>query len=127
VIGFFEDESNSEDVRSGSSEPVVRSLVTEEYLRMLVAMSNERFLVNSERKERFRTTLVSGCSAEDSDGPKPRGKARPLGWEDSETRKERMRAEGLRRKKMLESQATQNSGNGSDPKDDEEIWNSLGT
>ncbi|KAL4870450.1 hypothetical protein BDV12DRAFT_58234 [Aspergillus spectabilis] len=127
VIGYCEDESNTGDVGSGNSEPVVRSLVTEEYLRMLVAMSNERFLVNSERKERFRTALVSSCSTEDSDGTKLKGKARPPGWEDPETRKERMRAEGLRRKKMLESQARQNNGYGSDSKDDDGIRNSLGS
>ncbi|KAJ6095273.1 hypothetical protein N7486_006019 [Penicillium sp. IBT 16267x] len=48
VIGYFDDEHDS------TAEPVVRSVVTEEYLEMLVMMANERFAVNAERRERFR-------------------------------------------------------------------------
>ncbi|EAL85804.1 DUF207 domain protein [Aspergillus fumigatus A1163] len=86
------------------SEPVIRSLVTEEYLQMLVAISNERFLVNAERKERFRTNLLKLCSTEQLCGPKTRSKAKHEGWEDPAARRERKRTEGLMRKKFLETQ-----------------------
>ncbi|KAL4936742.1 methyltransferase TYW3-domain-containing protein [Aspergillus oleicola] len=104
VIGYCEDEDGH-----GSAEPVIRSLVSEEYLQMLVNMSNERFSVNAERKERFRTAVLNSCSVDESSNDtttKTKGKTKP-GWEDPEKRKERKRAEGLARKKMLESQATQ--------------------
>ncbi|KAL4917769.1 methyltransferase TYW3-domain-containing protein [Aspergillus aurantiobrunneus] len=107
VIGYCEDDGGGGDERYGSGEPIIRSLVSEEYLRMLVAMSNERFSVNSERKDRFRTAMLNGCSTENSNGAKAKGRTRPPGWEDPEKRKERMRAEGLMRKKQLESRVTQ--------------------
>ncbi|OJJ43107.1 hypothetical protein ASPZODRAFT_74918 [Penicilliopsis zonata CBS 506.65] len=102
VIGYC-DESNPEE----DGEPVVRSLVTEGYLEMLIAMSNERFSTNSERRERFRSSLLDLCSAAQSQHTKTTGKARarPAGWEDPEARRERKRAEGLARKRALESQA----------------------
>ncbi|KAL4883855.1 methyltransferase TYW3-domain-containing protein [Aspergillus karnatakaensis] len=127
VIGYCEDSSSNEGNGLGGNEPVVKSLVSEEYLQMLVAMSNERFSVNTERKERFRTALLNGCSDNESTGSKPKGKSKPPGWEDSETRKERMRAEGLMRKKMLESQVTHNNGQGSDHEYDYGIPASLDT
>ncbi|KAI9370653.1 methyltransferase TYW3-domain-containing protein [Aspergillus egyptiacus] len=98
VVGYCEDDDNG--------EPVIRSLVTEEYLRMLVAIANERFSVNSERRERFRTTLLNACSQDQPSG-KTKGRTRFPGWEDPEVRKERKRAEGLARKKLLENQAKQ--------------------
>lgn len=71
----------------------VRSLVSEEYLHMFVALANERFKVNSERIERFRVKLMElyqrflrGSSS------------RKAGWEDPEARRERKRAEGLQKK-----------------------------
>lgn len=104
VIGYAEgtDDDNDND----DKEPVVRSLVTEEYLEMLVAISNERFGVNTERKERFRVGLLEVClPGQGTESSKGKGKARPPGWEDPEKRRERKRAEGLMRKKLLESQA----------------------
>ncbi|KAL2830227.1 tRNA wybutosine-synthesizing protein [Aspergillus cavernicola] len=85
IIGYCEDDDNG--------EPVIRSLVTEEYLQMLVAISIERFSVNSERRERFRTTLLNACSTDHSSA-KTKMRTKPTGWEDSEKRKEKMRAEG---------------------------------
>ncbi|KAL4963906.1 tRNA wybutosine-synthesizing 3 family protein [Aspergillus stella-maris] len=100
IIGYCEDND------SESEEPIIRSLVSEEYIQMLVNMSNERFTVNAERKERFRTAVMRNCSAENSSGTaKTKGKTK-AGWENPEQRRERKRAEGLARKKMLESQAT---------------------
>lgn len=91
VIGYCDEDADSE-------EPVIRSLVTEEYLAMLIAMSDERFKVNSERRERFRATMLDACS---SSG---KGKGKPDDWEDPVARRERKRAEGLARKKLLDSQ-----------------------
>ncbi|RLL94038.1 hypothetical protein CFD26_102838 [Aspergillus turcosus] len=103
VIGYCEFSDEEDD--TSSKEPVIRSLVTEEYLQMLVAISNERFSINAERKERFRTSLLNLCSGEQSSGSRTRLKAKPEGWEDPAARRERKRAEGLMRKKVLEAQA----------------------
>jgi tRNA wybutosine-synthesizing protein 3 len=97
VIGYYEDD---DDNATANNEPVIRSLVTEEYLQMLVAISNERFSINKERKERFRKNLLDLYS-----GSKLKKKAKPPGWEDAQTRRERMRAEGLMRKKLHQDQA----------------------
>jgi tRNA wybutosine-synthesizing protein 3 len=106
VIGYYEDDGHGGDDGQG----VIRSLVTDEYLQLLVSMSNERFLTNSERKERFRTALLSAYSTDQSGGMRTKGKTKPGGWEDAETRRERKRAEGLAKKKLLEEQAKQENG-----------------
>ncbi|RAH42695.1 tRNA wybutosine-synthesizing 3 family protein [Aspergillus brunneoviolaceus CBS 621.78] len=113
VIGYCEEKQDDDDEEE--SEPVIRSLVTEEYLEMLIAISNERFVVNSERKERFRSSLVEMCSADHAPGAKAKGKARPVGWEDPAARRERMRAEGLRKKQQqqqLEQTSRTEEGDG---------------
>lgn len=97
IIGYCEDDGSSD-------EPVVRSLVTEEYLEMLVAMSNERFMINTDRKERFRRSLMESCSSLSQGHPGAKTKGKPADWEETAARKERMRAEGLARKKLLEDQ-----------------------
>ncbi|KAL4898820.1 methyltransferase TYW3-domain-containing protein [Aspergillus ambiguus] len=104
VIGYCEDADEDED----GKEPVIYSLVTEEYLQMLVAISNERFSINAERKARFRTSLLQLCSPSEPASSKTKGKLRPPGWEDPEKRRERKRAEGLMRKKLLEDQMNAN-------------------
>ncbi|KAI9044919.1 tRNA wybutosine-synthesizing 3 family protein [Aspergillus affinis] len=97
VIGYCEEGTDDDD--HVDEEPVIRSLVTEEYLQMLVAMSNERFEVNTERKERFRSSMLDLC------GAKTKGKAKSSAdWEDPEKRRQRKRAEGLLRKKQLEEE-----------------------
>ncbi|KAE8372240.1 methyltransferase TYW3-domain-containing protein, partial [Aspergillus bertholletiae] len=101
VIGYCED--SDADGAMATDEPFIRSLVTEEYLQMLVAISNERFSINTERKERFRENLLDLCSE-----PKTNKKTKPPGWEDAQTRRERMRVEGLLRKKLLQDQAKDN-------------------
>lgn len=111
VIGYCDDggdhDGNDDD---DGDEPVVHSLVSEEYLELLVAISNERFAVNSERKERFRGALLELVSSDPGRGVK--GKQKPSGWEDSETRRERKRAEGLLRKRLL-AEGQGDSGSGS--------------
>lgn len=78
------------------------SLVTPEYLELLVKISHERFSENQKRISRFRQALkgVFGVySPGDSDRSKP--KAVPDGWEDSESRRERKKLEGLMRRDEL--------------------------
>jgi len=96
VIGYCDDEEGS------AVEPVIRSLVSEEYLNMLIAMANERFGVNAERRERFRAGVMEAFSP--SQGDKGKGKGKPADWEDPAVRRERKRMEGLMRKKLLEEQ-----------------------
>lgn len=110
VIGYCDDDE--------SDEPLIYSLVTEEYLEMLIAMSNERFGVNAERRERFRSSLLESCSSVQSLPGK--GKARGKeDWEDPVVRRERKKAEGLMRKKLLESQkAADSSGQDFDDMND---------
>ncbi|KAF2454672.1 methyltransferase TYW3-domain-containing protein [Lineolata rhizophorae] len=70
---------------------LVMSIVTEAYLRHLVSIANDRFRVNSERTERFKSALLdqfSLCSLKELGG---REKV-----EDAEARKTRKRAEGLK-------------------------------
>jgi tRNA wybutosine-synthesizing protein 3 len=90
IIGYCEETSDG-------VEPVIRSLVTEEYLKMLVALANERFVVNKSRVERFRTKLLELYAAASSPTANTKSK-KPPGWEDPQVRREKKRAEGLQRK-----------------------------
>lgn len=93
---------------------------------MLVALSNERFLVNTERKERFRAILMDLYSRRPDPGTGAKennAKARGPDWEDAETRRARKRAEGLQRKQQqqqLERPATSTS-NEQDLLEEEEV------
>lgn len=66
------------------------SLVSEDYLSMLVHNGNEKFRVNLERMERLRSLLLDAFGAKREDD-----------WEDATIRSERKRAEGLRRREEL--------------------------
>lgn len=80
LIGFTE--------RSGQVE-IVQSLVSEDYLGILVDIANERFGANTERIKRFEQELF--CQSSKS-----------VVWEDAESRKARKRAEGLARQAILQ-------------------------
>lgn len=83
--------------------------VSGEYLKALIRIANERFVDNARRIERFRTYLrealflasssSSGSASSKREKKKGGGGGDGEGgqWEDAETRKERKRAEGLRR------------------------------
>lgn len=88
----------------------IHSMVTEEYLEMLLKLANERFGSNAERTKRFEDGLFSGS---DQHG---------LEWEDSEARKERKRAEGLVRQDALRQEAAAQQG-----KTDEDFGQENGT
>lgn len=75
-------------------EPVVRGLVTEEYLEMLVAMSNERLTVNAGRRGRSQASLLTSCSlGQNQMTAKGKVKAKSEDWEDPVARRESKRAE----------------------------------
>lgn len=73
----------------------IKPMVSESYLRTLVQIANERFVVNSQRIERFRRALLrlDVKVKESEDGGE---------WEPADVRRERKRAEGLRRKEEAE-------------------------
>lgn len=95
IIGYCEETPDG-------GEPVMRSLVTEEYLKMLVALSRERFIVNRGRVERFRSKLLELYAAASSPTASTKSK-KPPGWEDPQVRREKKRAEGLQRKAEAEA------------------------
>jgi tRNA wybutosine-synthesizing protein 3 len=75
---------------------VVRPMVSEPYLRTLVHVANRRFAVNAERTERFRNDLLR--RVRDAGGAKGARVGGESGeWEAADVRRERKRAEGLRR------------------------------
>jgi tRNA wybutosine-synthesizing protein 3 len=73
----------------------INSFVTEEYLELLVNTANERFKINTERIERFR----SGVQSFYDPGRTKSGNGPGSLWEDKDARKARKRAEGLAKQK----------------------------
>ena len=69
-------------VRDEKDKEEIRSLVTEEYLGLLVEIANERFVTNAMRIRRFEEELFGRRTSASS-------------WEDTESRKARKKAEGL--------------------------------
>jgi tRNA wybutosine-synthesizing protein 3 len=63
IIGYTccpdDDEVDDSIAHDPVSPTAIHCLVTEEYLRLLVSIANERFTTNSERIGRFRTHLLS--------------------------------------------------------------------
>ncbi|WEW56728.1 tRNA(Phe) wybutosine-synthesizing methylase [Emydomyces testavorans] len=93
IIGYA-DESNS------TQEATVHSLVSEEYLRMLVTLANERFQSNYTRMDRFRVNLLALSLNPQSKRLRKKGE-----WEDADLRRERKHAEGIRRRELAEQAA----------------------
>ena len=88
------DENEGEEV-----EEHVTKIVTEAFLELLVSIANERFNINAERMRRFEQDLFK---REEGVGDL---------WEDSKSRQERKRAEGLEQRRMLQkSQRNQERG-----------------
>lgn len=71
-------------------------MVSDEYMRTLLQVANDRFMTNSERKERFRQGLLVQVHGKATTNGKGKD------WEPAEQRRERKRAEGLQRKAELE-------------------------
>ncbi|KAK0633585.1 methyltransferase TYW3-domain-containing protein [Immersiella caudata] len=83
------------DVEGASQQRI--PLVTSEYLRMLVKISNGRFAENQKRIARFQTALRTAFSPKEN----------PAEWEDAEARRGRKREEGLKRREALKKEALQ--------------------
>lgn len=77
------------------------ALIDEEYLQTLVGIANERFKVNTERIERFRSALLEQF-AQKTFATKASVRSE---WEDPEARRQRKREEGLRRREQLQAQS----------------------
>ncbi|KAJ0384064.1 hypothetical protein COL922a_009184 [Colletotrichum nupharicola] len=82
LVGYVDD---SNDTR--------HCTVSADYLRTLVDIANERFVENAARIARFRAALQDAVA-----GPPARLGDGGAEWEDAAVRRERKRAEGLRRK-----------------------------
>ena len=78
----------------------IHCIVSPAYLQMLIRLANERFVENSKRIQRFQVALLEAI--EGSKKPK-----RGPEWEDAAARKERKRAEGLKRSAELKQQQHQ--------------------
>lgn len=70
-------------------------IVPEWQLRTLLEISNQRFIENTKRINRFRELLF--------EQPKNKGPGEKV-WEDANVRRERMRAEGLKKREALKQQ-----------------------
>ena len=81
-------------------EEHVTKIVTEAYLELLVSVANERLKINAERMRRFEQDLFK---REEGFGDV---------WEDSKSRQERKRAEGLEQRRTLQK-SQRNQGRGS--------------
>lgn len=75
-------------------------MVPEWQLRNLIEISNQRFIENTKRIERFRVLLkeIAGQTVQERRKGKYGGE-----WEDTQTRRERKRAEGLERAQRLKT------------------------
>ncbi|KAI0101196.1 methyltransferase TYW3-domain-containing protein [Daldinia grandis] len=76
---------------AGNDEKLHRT-VSPAYLRTLLRIANDRFAENTKRIERFRAALTKATKPAGGDGS---------GWEDAQVRRERKRAEGLRRREEV--------------------------
>jgi tRNA wybutosine-synthesizing protein 3 len=74
-------------------------LVTPDYLPMLMSIANDRFVENTKRIERFLTAFRHAMQA-----PAPRRNPDGEEWEDPAARRERKRAEGLKKKAQLQQE-----------------------
>ncbi|KAK8070876.1 hypothetical protein PG997_011079 [Apiospora hydei] len=83
----------------------IQCTVTPAYLRTLVDIGNERFAENTRRIQRFRSAVLEAVAAPAASGPKIKGDGSV--WEDAEARRERKKAEGLKRKAALQNQQNQ--------------------
>lgn len=86
IVGVLDGES--------AVEATPKLLVDEDYLYVLVQLANEKFKVNADRTQKFRSLLAEKYVAKVDEE-----------WEDAAVRRARKRAEGLRRKAALDQQA----------------------
>lgn len=85
-------------VRKGND---TQCTVSAEYLQTLLDISHDRFAENTKRIQRFRTAILEAAQ--------PPRKKDGTEWEDATARRERKKAEGLRRKAEMEAARDQSS------------------
>ncbi|KAF2116579.1 methyltransferase TYW3-domain-containing protein [Lophiotrema nucula] len=82
------------------------ALVDESYLGILIGIANDRFTVNAERIERLRLAFLQQFAMEQgipvASSTDTNSNRRKPAWEDSETRKGRLKEEGLARQHALQ-------------------------
>ncbi|OAX84715.1 hypothetical protein ACJ72_00912 [Emergomyces africanus] len=88
--------SHQRHIGNETEENIAKSVVSEDYLRMLLAVANERFNANATRRERFWAKLQEFSTGRPGDVS-----SRRPGWEDPEVRRQRKREEGLKRSKAV--------------------------
>ena len=104
LIGFGSSTHNDDDDDDDEGGVVVvYRTVPAAHLRTLLRVANERFVANAERIARFRALLLSSSE----EGVK---KQRGPMWEDAAVRRERLRAEGLRRREEIRRQRGDEEG-----------------
>jgi tRNA wybutosine-synthesizing protein 3 len=79
------------------------AFVDEAYLRVLVGIANDRFRVNAERIARFQSSLLAHFC--DSSAASSALAGKDAQWEDTNTRRQRKREEGLARQRALMAQS----------------------
>lgn len=97
IIGYLDD---------SRGEQQMSTMVSESYLRTLVKVANERFQINAERTERFRSALIKHTSSSISSSDAEEGA--PEGFEPAALRAVRKRREGLARREALQSSTSNN-------------------
>lgn len=88
LIGYAEDDGDAKCL-----------MVPPEYLDVLMRIGNERFVENAKRIARFELAFSEAIR-----GPLPKKNPEGGDWEDPVARRERMKAEGLRRQAALKAQ-----------------------
>ena len=100
VVGVVIEEKVNDACRADADDirELVDSIVTEEYLELLVNLANERFRTNAERRKRFEDDLFG------------QEKRLEVTKEDREVRRARKRAEGLEKQYGLRNKASMPDG-----------------
>ncbi|KOS20840.1 tRNA wybutosine-synthesizing protein 3 [Escovopsis weberi] len=94
-----------------------RRTVSPEYLRMLLRVCNERFAENAKRIERFRDAFGREVRAAAAGGHGAKMSPEGGRWEDPAERRERKRAEGLRRRAALQAEQAEQAASSSQSQD----------
>ncbi|KAF9197001.1 hypothetical protein BGZ50_002712 [Haplosporangium sp. Z 11] len=84
-----------------TSDPKIHLMVSLQYLRMLIELSNDKFRMNVAQMSRFEQRLKEHLLQNDStDGSEKKKMGDQGEWEDKEARRERKRKEGLQKQEL---------------------------
>ena len=117
LIGFGTSAHDDDD--GGDVGVVVRRAVPAAHLRTLLRVANNRFAANADRIARFQALLSSSSSSLSETTTRGVGRRGPE-WEDSAARRERLRAEGLRRREEIRRQRGGGEGREADEDDNDD-------